>query len=200
MAITKKLRIDMQDLEGELRKLQDELDALSSTELGFLDGAIAGGVVASKAVVADASGFVTEKRNVIADGAAVVLTAAQSGAVCVFDKTDGALFTLPAPAVGLTFEFQFAATLASGAWKVITNVGTVFILGSVLMDDGDTGLTTSSADFNGSTHVAVSVNGTTSGGVKGGFFRLTCLSATQWLIHSSHILHTGNVATPASTS
>lgn len=165
----------------------------------LLDGVTVGEITASKAVTADASGLVPHSRHVIADATGpVALTAAQSGALCVFDKTDGAIFTLPAAAVGLYFDFVIVVASSSNAHRVNCASGD-FILGSILMDDGDTGLTTSAAAANGSTHLAINLDADAVGRLAGGFFRLTAISGTQWVIQG-HLLHTGNVGTPFETS
>lgn len=172
---------------------------LSGTEIAYLDGVSpTSGVVASKAVIADASGQVPYARKVIADGADVTLTAADSGALCVFDKSDGAQFTLPAAAAGLTFDFVIAGTPSSVGHRVECATGD-FLLGSVLLDDGDTGLTTSAQAANGTTHLAIDLDAVTDGWLAGGFFSVTAISDTQWVING-HLLHTGSVASPFETS
>ncbi len=141
-------------------------------------------------------------RSVVADGASVTLTQAQSGALCVFDKVDGALFTLPSPVAGLYYDFIVTASVTSNSMKVITNAGTVFIVGTVTMVDSDTTFTGSAQSADGSTHVAVtmaSASTNSTGGILGTRFRLTCISATQWAVEGS-IIHAGNVATPFTTS
>ena len=148
--------------------------------------------------LANASGVQAMKRTIVADAASVTLTAAQSGALCVFDKADGALFTLPAAEAGLFFDFVIVTAPTSVGNKVICASGD-FILGSILLDDGDTGLTTTAQAFNGSTHLAIDIDAATDGWLAGGFFRLTAISGTQWVIQG-HLLHTGNVASPAATS
>lgn len=173
-------------------------EGLDATEVGYLDGAVEGQVVASKAAVYDSNGQMAATRKIIADGAAVVLTANDSGALCVFDKSDGAAFTLPAAAAGLYFDFALIATPSSVGYRVACASGD-FIVGSILLDDGDTGLTTTAQVFDGSTHLAIDINAVTDGWLAGGFFRLTAISATQWVIEG-HLLHTGNVASPAATS
>lgn len=139
------------------------------------------------------------RRSVVEDGAAVVLTALQSGAICIFDKTDGALFTLPAPEIGLTFEFAVNVVVSSGSHKVITDAGTTFIVGTVdaIVTGADADLAADAA--NGSTHVAVTMNGTTTGGIAGTSFRLTCRTATTWEI-TGIVIKSGSVATAFATS
>jgi hypothetical protein len=150
------------------------------------------------AATLDSSGLLGVRRQIIADAASVQLTAAQSGALCVFDKTDGAAFLLPAAEVGLTYDFALVASAASVGYRVACTSGD-FIIGSILLDDSDSGLATTAQAFNGSTHLAIDINAATDGWLAGGFFRLTAISASQWAI-SGHLLHTGNVASPAATS
>lgn len=149
------------------------------------------------AATLDSSGRFGTRRQVIADAASTTLTAAQSGALCVFDL-DGADFVLPSAEVGLTFDFVIAASGSSAGYRVECASGD-FILGSIFLDDSDSGLATTAQAFNGTTHLAIDINGATDGWLAGGFFNLTAISATQWVI-SGHLLHTGNVASPAATS
>ena len=179
-----------------------EINALASTgldatELGFLNGALAGAPIASKAVVANSDRSVATIRSIIEDGAAVVLTAAQCGALCVFDKVDGALFTLPTPVVGLWYDFLCDVASTSVGQKIITSAGTIFIQGTVPHLKTDNTFTYNAA--NGTTHVSVNFDGTTKGGLPGTRVRLTCRSATKWMIEGL-TLASGTVATPFATS
>jgi hypothetical protein len=176
----------------------DGTKALAEAEMDLINGVTAGEIAASKAVTAGSDGLVPLRRHVIADGASVALAAADSGALCVFDKSDGALFTLPAAETGLFFDFVIVGTPSSVGHRVACASGD-FIIGSILLDDGDTGLTTTAQVANGSTHLAIDLDAVTDGWLAGGFFRLTAISATQWAING-HLLHTGNVASPFETS
>lgn len=173
----------------------------TSTELTQLAGS-SSTPTASKAVIATASGWQAIRRPVVEDGANVVLTAADSGALCIFDKVDGALFTLPTPAIGLTYDFIVTASVTSNSMKVITNTGTVFIEGTVDMVDTDTTFTHTAQTGNGSSHIAVlmaSASTNSTGGILGTRFNLTCRTATKWTI-SGQINHAGTVSTPFSAS
>lgn len=130
--------------------------------------------------------------------AAATLTARDSGALCVFNSAAGDIYTLPSPEAGLFFDFTVAVTITSNAAKVITNAGTVFLLGSFLQIP-DTAAQIASQDANGTTHVAWSGNGSTTGGIKGDFFRVTAISTTQWVIFGIGRA-TGTEATPFATS
>jgi hypothetical protein len=196
--VTKNTNIDQQSLPAKVMELQDAIDELSSTELGYVDGVTAGTIAASKVVTAGSDGFVPTSRHVIADGATVALAAADSGALCIFDKTDGAAFTLPAAAAGLEYEFLVTAALASGAYSVDCASGD-FLIGDVNMIDTDTTNTLSFATGNGSTHLSFDMNGTTKGGLAGSWLRVTGISATQWAV-VGEMQHSGDVASPFSTS
>jgi hypothetical protein len=152
--------------------------------------------------VADAGATLSEAgaslRPVIEDALAVTLTAQQSGALIVLDKLDGVVVTLPAPQVGLFFDFVVDTASTSVGQKVITDAVTTFIKGTVLqMTAADAANVLDTA--NGSTHRAVTMNGTTTGGVVGSRFRLTCRSATIWEVEGL-ILASGSVATSFTTS
>lgn len=136
-------------------------------------------------------------------GVATTLTAAQSGSLVLWDAAAGFIFTLPAPAIGLWFEFEVTVTATSANHKVITDAGTTFILGAVhAIAIATTPSSTAGPfgfSFNGSSHIAVLMNGTTTGAVIGTRIRLDCISATIWAV-SGLVIGSGNLATPASTT
>ncbi len=139
-------------------------------------------------------------REVITEAVATrTLLAKESGALCLFDRAAGVVYTLPAPVVGMQFEFSTSVADTTNAHKVITNAATVFIVGSVMIgsltvaDSGDV------FQANGTTHVAISSDGVTKGGLIGGSYKLTCISATQWQIEGD-LVGSGTVADPFATS
>jgi len=134
-------------------------------------------------------------------GATYTLKADQSGATVVFDRAAGIVFTLPAPIVGLYYDFVITTTITGGAAEVITNTGTVFMQGTVSMalEATTPGANPGPKFFsgNGTAHVKISQNGSTTGGIKGTAFRLTCTGATDnaWTA-SGIVLGSGTIATP----
>ncbi len=141
-----------------------------------------------------------QRRVIVADGASVSLTAADSGGLCVFDKTDGALFNLPTASPGLFFDFIVDTALSSGSYKVLSASASEFVKGRLISIDTDTSNVIAVDQIgNGSTHRAVTMNGTTTGGMTGTQFRLTAISATVWAIQGYN-LGSGVVATPFATS
>lgn len=139
-----------------------------------------------------------QKNNVISgQGATATLTAAQSGSVVLFDSAAGIVYTLPAPVVGLYFDFVITVSITSNNAKVITDTGTTLLTGQVL--NAVAAGTSTTFIANGSTHIAITQNGTTTGGLIGTQFRMTCVSTTDWNVTGT-ILGSGTIATPFATS
>ncbi len=147
------------------------------------------------------TGATNSKASVISgSGATVTLTAAQSGSVCLFDRAAGIVYTLPAPAVGLEFDFMTTVTVTSNSYKVITDAGTTLVAGAILGNVDNTA--NKSWVGNGTTHLAVtqaaaSTNAT--GGIIGSWLRFTCVSATLWEAVGMTIAG-GTPSTPFATS
>lgn len=140
-----------------------------------------------------------EHRAIIGDAVATrTLLDDESGALCLFDSASGVVYTLPAPVIGMQFEFATTVTITSNAAKIITNSASVFLLGAVQIILV-AAATTLAAAGNGTTHRAISSNGTTTGGVIGDFYRVTAISATQWVV-DGFISGSGALATPFATS
>lgn len=132
-------------------------------------------------------------------GATRTLKAEESGALCLNDRAAGIVWTLPAPVEGMQFEFLATVAVTSNAYKVITNSASVFIVGGVIMGDVTVAQSGDYFEADGTTHVAISEDGATKGGLLGDRFVLTAISSTQWAIHG--VLHgAGTLATPFATS
>lgn len=123
------------------------------------------------------------------------LLASQCGGMFAMDRTTATNYTLPVPVVGCTFDFIYTAAQASGTNEVQTSGGTVFLQGSPLV----TGTTTSGFACNGTSHVSIKSNATTTGGLVGGHVKFTALSATLWDVQGV-LVGSGTVATPCSTT
>lgn len=131
-------------------------------------------------------------------GATRTLLNGESGALCLFDSASGVVYTLPsAPLEGCQFEFATTVTITSNAAKVIT-AGSKFILGTLF------GYTTDATEIDGfsadgSTHVAISSNGSTTGGVIGDRYTLV-YNGSVWLVEGNIFCGTSTPATPFATS
>ena len=129
-------------------------------------------------------GDVMEARKglISGQGATRSLNVNESGATCLFDRAAGIVYTLPVAVPGTYFDFAVTTTVTSNAAKVITGAGTELLIGSLVNVDTDTSNAVAAWTGNGSTHVAVSMNGTTTGAVAGTRLRVTCLSSTRWMV------------------
>lgn len=138
-------------------------------------------------------------RQVIGDVVATrALLPQESGAICQFDRAAGVVYTLPAPVIGLYFDFAVNVSVTSNAHKIVTNASTVFLVGAVVMGSIATA-TVGGFSADGTTIRALSANGSTTGGLIGETYRVTCISLTQWVI-SGVSIGSGTLATPFATS
>ena len=158
---------------------------LTGTEIALLDGVTStSGIVASKAVIANASGTVPHKPVIIkhTSGASLALTAIQSGATVVLAKADGILITLPASAVGLNYKFVVNTSVTSNVYKISTATqGTEFFDGSYnSFQDAAVASTVFTGD--GTTHDNFSMNGSTTGGLLGTVLWVECTAANLWTV------------------
>jgi hypothetical protein len=143
---------------------------------------------------------VRAKKNVISgQGATRTLNENESGSLCLFDRAAGIVYTLPVAKPGAHFDFAITTTITSNSAKIITGAGTEFLIGGYTNVDTDTSNAVAVFNGNGSTHVAVTMNGTTTGGVLGTKLRFTCLSSTRWSVEGM-VMGTGVVATAFATS
>lgn len=133
------------------------------------------------------------------NGATVTLTTAQSGGTFLFDRAAGIVYTLPAPFPGLTFDFIQTVTITSNSAEIATaTVATQFIQGLVHVGIAG-GATGSDWACNGTSHVAIKQNGTTSGGILGGRLHFVAVSTTIWQVDGLTI-GSGTEVTPCSTT
>lgn len=137
-------------------------------------------------------------REVVSVTANTTLKAEQSGALVLLGVASGATVTLPAAAEGMQFDVGVTVSRTSNSYKIICASGD-FLLGAYLA--GDATIATSGDIFtgDGSTHVALTFDGDTKGGLIGGRLRFTALSSTQWYVEG-YIVGTGTMVTAFTTS
>jgi hypothetical protein len=138
-----------------------------STEIGYLNGATAGAVVASKALVTDANNKLTGlRRSVVAKTADYTITAADSGKIFTNRGAAGAVnFTLPTVAAG--FDGVEVTIMAVVAAQTVTV--TAQTTGQLIMYNDAAGN---------------SVAFSTTNEIIGGSLRAVC-DGTSWLIMPS---------------
>lgn len=136
------------------------------------------------------------------NGSTLTLSAAQSGMTFLFDRAAGIVYTLPKPVPGMTFDFVITVTITSNAATVQTDGASTFIQGNILgsvsgaASNGAANLT--GWVCNGTSHIKVTMNGTTTGGILGTRLHFVAVSATVWQVDGLAI-QTVAIATPCST-
>lgn len=157
-------------------------------------------VFAEGPLVVDGVGLPFYQRRKVFAGAARTLTQDDSGALCQFSTAAGYAYTLPAITaenLGIWFDFLVTTTITTVGARAVCATGD-FIFGSFIQSpDGTTLLAAHPA--NGTTHLAIDMNGTTTGGYSGDHYRLTAINATMWAVQGVG-LATGTEATPFATS
>ena len=137
--------------------------------------------------------------------ASVTLKNSQSGQTFLFDRASGVTYTLPTPKVGIYYNFYTSVLQTSGAYVVVTNAGTVFVTGAIVMFSGED-VTPSNLlgpkmfAGNGTNHIKYTSNATTTGGGIGTSFRVTCISTTLWYFTGIVKSPSGTIATPFSVT
>lgn len=150
-----------------------------------------------KSTVLNLTEGATGNKLISGQGATKTLTKAESGANVLFDRAAGIAYTLPSPVPGTKFKFIVTTLLTSNAYSVVTSAASVFIVGS--LHGVIEGAATDEVHMaNGTTHIGVSMNATTTGGLVGGIFEMECISSTLWIIRGTNVC-TATPATPFTT-
>jgi hypothetical protein len=129
--------------------------------------------------------------------AAATLTAADSGALCLFNAAAGFTYTLPAAKKGLYFDFIVTTTVTSSVARIACASGD-FLLGTILQGTDST-YTQAARSADGATHLAWEGNGSTTGGIVGDTVHVVAISDTQWAVWGYNNA-TGTEATPFKTT
>ena len=138
-------------------------------------------------------------REVVLVTASTTLLQKQSGALVVLGVAAGATVTLPTPVEGMVFEVSVSVSRTSNSYKIITGAATQFLLGAYAAMDATIATSGDVFTGDGSTHVALTIDGDTKGGLVGGCLTFTGLSATQWLV-TGDVVGTGTMVTAFATS
>jgi len=135
-------------------------------------------------------------REIIAAGATKTLTAADSGALVLLDNAAGSVITLPTPAEGINFTFAVSTSVTSNS-HIIGGAAGEFLAGGIQMMI-DTTAVSEGQFLNGTTHLTLTMNGSTTGGLIGTVLEFTGYSTTQWMV-TGLVAGSGTLATPATT-
>ena len=134
------------------------------------------------------------------------VTTAESGTIFTLNRAAGVVVTLPAAAAGLVYEFYVETALNSNAYTVqaassadtltglvqswdIADVGTMTKLNENVATTGWSN--PAAADYQ------IITNKGTTGGLKGSYWKFTCMSDALWHIEGINICGSGaTIATP----
>jgi hypothetical protein len=129
----------------------------------------------------------------VSGGAARTLLASESGGTFSWDAATGVAYTLPAPVVGMEFDFYCTVAVTSNAHAVITDAGTTFLSGAInqIIDTS----AVSEGQVGAATDVTISMNGTTTGGLIGTWIKVRCVTSTLWVAQGL-VVSSGTLVTP----
>jgi len=123
------------------------------------------------------------------------LLASESGSLCLFDDAAGQIYVLPAPAVGMYFDFLTTVAGTSNSHSIDTDAATTFMGGAVtavstvVAEGGDSFVATISST------VSLDMDSDVTGRLVGSSIRMVALSSTTWGV--SGVTHgVGTLATP----
>jgi len=129
-------------------------------------------------------------------GGETVLTADDSGCICLFDTAGASQFTLPAPAAGL--EFTFVSTILATSDHVITvnTANTDGFLGGVVSTSTTAAKADSFfADTDGSNDF-ITLDGATLGGSPGTRIHVVAIDGENWAVDGQVACVGSSTATP----
>ena len=131
-----------------------------------------------------------------------ILKVEESGALCVHGAAGGAQWELPPAVAGVWYEFQASVSVTSSDTYVIaTSLASTgdFIVGVIVGGNLTIGSSGRAFTANGTTHLTITQNGGTTGGLIGDNFTLTAISSTQWALTQAVSVGSGTNANPFTT-
>ena len=128
-----------------------------------------------------------------------ILKPSESGALCVHGAAGGAAWVLPPAEVGCWFEFLATVSVTSTDVYTVTCATGDFLVGVIVGGNLTADSSGDAFTANGTTHLAISQNGSTTGGLIGDNFKLTAISTTQWALTQAVSVGSGTNADPFTT-
>lgn len=122
----------------------------------------------------------------------LTLTAAQSGSIIECGAAEDFLLpALSASTIGICYEFVVTALASS---LTITAASGDLLHGGVTIMSTGAGVENDAFSADGATHLVVTMNGTTQGGIIGSRIRFVAASATKWLV-TGNLIGSGTIVT-----
>tara|TARA_B110000977_G_C10772390_1_gene375177 strand:- start:45 stop:605 length:561 start_codon:yes stop_codon:yes gene_type:complete len=180
---------------AQLKTGRDFVDVLDSA-LNLTDGgAVTGAFEAT-------GGMKTGDAKVLAAGAGQTLAASDSGKTIIFGAAAATLIKLPAPELGMVFNFVTAVT-ATGDHEIQALTDTHGFLGGVSIVSTSVGESDAFAAAAAGTDDFITMNGTTKGGAAGSGLRIVAIldaSAVKCWAVTGTLIGSGTIATPFAAS
>jgi hypothetical protein len=140
------------------------------------------------------------------EAATKAVTVAESGTIFVLNKADGIVVTLPSATAGLVYEFYVETALTSNNYSIVAASSADTLTGLLMSwDIADVGsmtklnenVTTAGWSNPAAADYQLVTNKTTTGGLKGSYWKYTCVSDTLWHVEGINICSSGaTIATP----
>lgn len=130
------------------------------------------------------------------------VTAAQSGTIFMLDRAAGVTVTLPTAVAGITYTFFVNTSVTSNSYKVTVGASNGVMVGLLQTAASSGGAADQWQSASASTNISVTQNGSTTGGLQGSMFVVTCLTSGAsgvWMV-DGQLAGSGTLATPFSTS
>jgi len=140
-----------------------------------------------------------QHREIVTVTSNTTLTKEQSGSLVLLGVATGATLTLPAPQEGMYFDVGVTVTRTSNSYKIITDAATTFLVGAVMAGDATIATSGDVFEADGTTIVAVTIDGDTKGGFIGSTLRFICIGSTKWYVNGL-VIGTGTMVTPFTTT
>lgn len=136
--------------------------------------------------------------EIIAAGSTKTLKAEDSGALVLWDQAAGSVITLPTPVAGMEFNFAVSVSVTSNSHIVtVADTTSEFLAGGINMII-DTSGTSEGQLLNGTSHITLTMNGSTTGGLIGTVLNFKAISSTVWMV-TGLVAGSGTLSTPATT-
>lgn len=165
------------------------IGTVSSTEIGYLDNV-------TSAIQTQLNGKVAVAQSIVDTTAStlVVVAATHAGKLLTLNRAAGIAVTLPAATgTGNTYVF-FVGTAVTSNTITITSAASEYLAGTVTVGASAVAYP---YQANGTSHRVITLNGTTSGGLKGDKIILTDIGTALWSVEA--VLNgSGLIVTPLS--
>ena len=173
-----------------------DFDNVLDSYLNLTDGGTVAGAFEAT------GGMKTGDAKVLAAGAGQTLAASDSGKTIIFGAAAATLIKLPAPELGMVFNFVTAVT-ATGDHEIQALTDTHGFLGGVSIVSTSVGESDAFAADAAGTNDFITMNGTTKGGIAGSGLRIVAIldaSAVKCWAVTGTLIGSGTIATPFAAS